>query len=58
MINCTVDTCNPDHICGFCKLHNVMADYLPSAKDIVEQMPMDKLVTVEGIMDLERVSLE
>lgn len=45
------ETSNPKHICGFCMLHNTLADYSQGgkAKDFVENMPTDKTVTKEGI---------
>lgn len=40
---CSQTTVNPEGICGFCMLHNTLADY-KSAKEIVENMPTDNRV--------------
>lgn len=46
---CSKPTINPEGICGFCMLHNTLADYTSKDKSFVENMPTDRVTTKEYI---------
>lgn len=48
---CKKETCDPEGICGFCRLQNVLAEYTVTqrAKEWVLNMPPESQITVDRI---------